>query len=136
MQRDVYLPQVELTMESVLITKWLVGAGDRVAAQQALVEVETQKATTEVPSPAAGYVRKLCVEEGQAVGEKALLCILTDTADEPLNGVIAATASSARNEFQHLSSARQAASNEAQVVKASPAARRIARELNIELAQV
>ena len=84
MQREVLLPQVELTMESALIAKWLVRIGDHVSAQQPILEVETQKATSEVPSPAAGYVRQLCVEEGQTVEEKALLCILTDTADEPI----------------------------------------------------
>src|SRR5258707_12048088 len=101
MQREVLMPQVELTMESVLISKCLVCAGDRVHAQQPILEVETQKATSAVPSPAAGYVRMLCVEEGQTVGEKALLCILTDTADEPLQSPSAAAALSKASESRY-----------------------------------
>ncbi|HEV2294780.1 MAG TPA: dihydrolipoamide acetyltransferase family protein [Tepidisphaeraceae bacterium] len=104
------LPQVELTMESAIIAKWLVAVGDRVAAEQPLLEVETQKATTDVPSPAAGYVRQLCAKEGETVAEKALLCVLTDSADEPLGG-----------------------EGEAAPAKASPAARRLAKELGIDL---
>src|SRR3954453_4104790 len=49
MQTNVLLPQVELTMESAVITRWLVRVGDRVQAAQPLVEVETQKAVSEVP---------------------------------------------------------------------------------------
>ncbi len=136
MQRQVLLPQIELTMESVLIAKWLVRTGDCVIAQQKLVEVETQKATTEVPSPVAGYVRKLCVAEGQNVGERALLCILTDTADEPVDSSIHSAAPS----MQIASvSSRPDARNSARdtiLIKASPAARRTARELNIDIEQL
>ena len=104
-------------MESAVIAKWLVAVGDRVTAEQPLLEVETQKATTDVPSPAAGYVRKLCVKEGETVGEKSLLCILTDGPDEPVGGA-AATVSAPGP------------------IKASPAARRLAKELGVDLSTV
>jgi pyruvate dehydrogenase E2 component (dihydrolipoamide acetyltransferase) len=133
MQREVLLPQVELTMESVLISKWLVRAGDRVSAEQPLLEVETQKATSEVPSPAAGYVRQLCVEEGQSVGEKALLCILTDTADEPLRAIAVDKNANYASHTSHQSSSRLHSASDGGAVKASPAARRIARELNVDI---
>jgi pyruvate dehydrogenase E2 component (dihydrolipoamide acetyltransferase) len=133
MQREVLLPQVELTMESVLVSKWLVRTGDRVNAQQPLVEVETQKATSEVPSPSAGYVRQLCVEEGQTVGEKALLCILTDTADEPLDAFPIDRMPSQLGRASHPSSLAPKSISDTAGVKASPAARRIARELNVDL---
>jgi pyruvate dehydrogenase E2 component (dihydrolipoamide acetyltransferase) len=134
MQREVLLPQVELTMESALIAKWLVRVGDHVSAQQPILEVETQKATSDVPSPAAGYVRQLCVEEGQSVEEKALLCILTDTADEPLQlRGVTTTATSASGASRQVSSVSAAPAADAGGIKASPAARRIARELNVDL---
>lgn len=83
MQKLIYLPNVELNMEGVRVTEWRVRVGDHVAVDQMLMEVETQKAAVEVPSPEAGYVRKLCVAAKSEVAEKALLCILTDAADEP-----------------------------------------------------
>ncbi len=112
MRTNVLLPQVELTMESAIVAKWLVAVGDRVAAEQPLLEVETQKATSDVPSPAAGFVRRLCVKEGETVSEKALLCILTDSAEEPFEDQAAA------------------------VAKASPAARRLAKELGVDLSAI
>jgi pyruvate dehydrogenase E2 component (dihydrolipoamide acetyltransferase) len=131
MQREVLLPQVELTMESALISKWLVRIGDRVSAEQPIVEVETQKATSEVPSPMAGYVRRLCVEEGQSIGEKALLCILTDTADEPFQSPVAPSSAT-----EPRKSSDPTATADGGQVKASPAARRIARELGVDLLAV
>jgi pyruvate dehydrogenase E2 component (dihydrolipoamide acetyltransferase) len=110
LQTDVKLPQVELTMESATVTRWLVAEGDRVAAEQPLIEVETQKATSEVPSPAAGFVRRLCVKTGDVIAANAILCILTDGADEPI-GTDAPPAG----------------------MKASPAARRVAKELGVNL---
>ena len=81
MQTNVLLPQVELTMEQVLVSRWLVEIGSKVLAEQALLEVETQKAVSEVPAPSTGYVRKLFVKEGDSIGEKALLCVMTETAE-------------------------------------------------------
>ena len=83
MQKNVPLPQVELTMESVLVVRWLVEVGQRVSAQQPILEIESQKGIVEIESPKAGFVRRLCVNENQSISEKALLCILTDTIDEP-----------------------------------------------------
>jgi pyruvate dehydrogenase E2 component (dihydrolipoamide acetyltransferase) len=133
MRREILLPQVELTMGSVVISKWLVRAGDRVDAQQPILEVETQKATSEVPSPASGYVRQLCVTEGQTVSEKALLCILTDTADEPIQSPGVKVAPTRSVESRQSSNHSTGSGADAGLVKASPAARRIARELNVEL---
>jgi pyruvate dehydrogenase E2 component (dihydrolipoamide acetyltransferase) len=84
MLKNVLLPQVELTMENVTVLEWLVQVGDHVSADQPLMEVETQKATLEVPSPEAGYVRQLCVQAGDQIGKEALICVLSDTADESL----------------------------------------------------
>jgi pyruvate dehydrogenase E2 component (dihydrolipoamide acetyltransferase) len=133
---NVLLPQVELTMESATIAKWLVAVGDRVHAEQALVEVETQKATSDVPSPAAGYVRKLCVKEGDSVGEKALLCILTDSMEEPLDGFGPGATKSAPSAAAAVASATSSPAQERSAVKASPAARKLAKDLGVDLASV
>ena len=58
---------------------------DRVEADQLIMEVETQKATLDVPSPTDGFIRRLCVNANDEISEKALLCLLTDTADEPIS---------------------------------------------------
>src|SRR5688500_12232902 len=84
MQTNVYLPQLELTMTNVTVAVIRVKEGDWVKPEQPLLEVESEKALSEVPAPKAGCVRKILVQPGQALSEKALLCILTETAHEPI----------------------------------------------------
>ena len=90
MQKDVRLPQVELNMERVQVVRWLVDVGELVAVGQPILEVETQKATVEVPSMDAGFVRLKCVSDSDEIGEGAILCVLTDNAEEPFEGPDAA----------------------------------------------
>src|SRR3712207_7996343 len=49
------------------IARWLVAEGDEVAEDQPLVEVQTDKTTVEIPSPAAGKVARILVGEGDTV---------------------------------------------------------------------
>jgi pyruvate dehydrogenase E2 component (dihydrolipoamide acetyltransferase) len=123
-------------MESVLISKWLVRVGDCVTTNQPILEVETQKATSEVYAPESGYVRRICVEEGQTVSEKSLLCILTNSADEPLQNV-GGTRTGLKADVQPRAHKRPGNGSESSgSVKASPAARRVSRELNIDISIV
>ncbi|MBI4027657.1 MAG: 2-oxo acid dehydrogenase subunit E2 [Verrucomicrobia bacterium] len=137
MQKNIHLPQVELNMESITVVRWLVKEGDHVAAEQPILEIETQKAVAEAPSSDAGYVRKLCVKEGDTIGEKALLCILTDTKDESFEDVAAllrSADSSARQTPLHRSAATP--DSEGGAIRAAPAARKLARDLGVDLATV
>nr|WP_010130266.1 dihydrolipoamide acetyltransferase family protein [Microbulbifer agarilyticus] len=61
------LPDLGEGLPDATIREWLVQEGDRVAADQPLVTVETAKALVEVPSPYAGIVAKCFVEEGQTL---------------------------------------------------------------------
>ena len=71
----------------------LVSVGDTVAAEDPLIEVESDKATMEVPSPAAGVVKEIKVAEGDAVSEGSLILILeADGAPEaPIEAAAIAT---------------------------------------------
>ena len=55
------LPELGENVDSGELTKILVSAGDRVSKDQALLELETDKATIEVPSPVAGTIKELHV---------------------------------------------------------------------------
>ena len=52
----VVMPKLGLTMKSGLVARWLVAIGDRVEREAPLLEVETDKITSEVASPAGGTV--------------------------------------------------------------------------------
>jgi len=61
------LPDIGEGVHEGEITKWLVKAGDTITADQPMVEVMTDKATVEIPSPVTGVVDKLHAEEGQTL---------------------------------------------------------------------
>lgn len=62
--------------DNVPVIGVLVSVGDTVAAEDPLIELESDKATMEVPSPAAGVVKEIKVAEGDMVSEGALILIL------------------------------------------------------------
>lgn len=78
------MPQLGLEVNEGTITSILVQVGDVVGHDQPLLEVETDKAMTEIAAPVAGVVRVIEVQEGQTVPVGAALIKLADSADEPL----------------------------------------------------
>jgi 2-oxoglutarate dehydrogenase E2 component (dihydrolipoamide succinyltransferase) len=73
---EVTLPQLGESVVEGTITKWLVNEGDVVAKEQPLLEVATDKADSEIPSPAAGTITKIVAQAGQTVPVKSVLAIL------------------------------------------------------------
>ena len=70
---DVVMPQMGVSVSEGTITKWLKRVGEEVQADEALLEISTDKVDTEVPSPASGVVSEILVEEGQTVDVGTLL---------------------------------------------------------------
>lgn len=68
---DVVMPKWGDTMQSGVITEWMVEPGEEVAVGEVLAVVETEKVLAEVESPVAGTIAELLVEEGDEadVGE-------------------------------------------------------------------
>ena len=58
------------------IARWLVSVGDEIAEDQPLVEIQTDKTTVEIPSPAAGEVAQILVEEGAVVPVGTVLVVI------------------------------------------------------------
>jgi len=67
----VLLPQFGMGMQDAEIVRWMKAVGDRVEAGEPLVEIEAAKTTVEVPSPGAGTLTEILVEEGDAVEVRA-----------------------------------------------------------------
>ena len=76
--------------DAVDVVEVLVAVGDIVEAEQSLVVLESDKATMEVPSPAAGTVVALAVEVGSQVGEGSALCTLEVEGAEASDDAVAA----------------------------------------------
>jgi 2-oxoglutarate dehydrogenase E2 component (dihydrolipoamide succinyltransferase) len=77
---DVTLPQLGESVSEGTISKWLVREGETVGKDQPLVSIATDKADSEVPSPASGKVTKLLAREGQAVAVKTVIAQIEEGA--------------------------------------------------------
>jgi pyruvate dehydrogenase E2 component (dihydrolipoamide acetyltransferase) len=64
---DVVMPQMGVSVSEGTITKWLKQVGDTVEPDESLLEISTDKVDTEVPSPGAGVVQEILVQEGETV---------------------------------------------------------------------
>jgi len=145
----VILPKLGLTMDAGRLVAWLKQEGDHIEAGEILFEVETDKSTMEVESPVSGYVRVLLAAAGDDVPVAQVIALIATTADEPVEvpDVVAAPpaatpaaapASAASDKAAAPASAApaSAAAETGERVVASPAARKRAQELGVDLAAV
>src|SRR5450631_3923305 len=65
---DVVMPQMGESIVEGTLTKWLKKPGDKVERDEPLFEISTDKVDTEIPSPIAGTLAEVLVEEGKTVG--------------------------------------------------------------------
>jgi len=65
------------------ITKWLKKKGDRIARDEALFEISTDKIDSEIPSPASGVVQDILVKEGQTVQINTVVALIGDGSAKP-----------------------------------------------------
>ncbi|MDB4934186.1 MAG: Dihydrolipoamide acyltransferase component of branched-chain alpha-keto acid dehydrogenase complex [Labilithrix sp.] len=77
---DVTVPQLGESVTEGTITKWRVKEGDVVTKDQPIAEIATDKADSELPSPAAGRIVKLLANEGDVVPVRTVICQLEEGA--------------------------------------------------------
>ena len=73
MATEIRVPTLGESVTEATIGKWFKKQGDTVAADEPLLELETDKVTVEVPSPAAGVLAEIAAKDGETVGVGALL---------------------------------------------------------------
>ncbi len=78
---DVVMPQMGESIVEGTLTKWLKKAGDRVERDEPLFEISTDKVDTEIPSPSAGTLSEVLVEEGATVAINTVVAKIDDTGD-------------------------------------------------------
>lgn len=76
------VPALAESITEVTLSRWLVKDGDYVALDQPLCEFETDKASQELPSPAAGVI-KLIAKDGDDLKIGALICNIDESAAKP-----------------------------------------------------
>jgi pyruvate dehydrogenase E2 component (dihydrolipoamide acetyltransferase) len=157
MATEIKLPRLGQGMESGTVVRWLKQEGDRVEKGEPLFEVDTEKVTQEVEADASGVLLKIAVEEGEVPVGQTVAVIGEEGEDVPEAEPEAETAvdeepeeegsrAPARDEERERGREAEAVVEIAPAepqpattdgrVKASPLARRIARERGIDLAQL
>lgn len=76
---DVVMPQMGESIVEGTLTKWLKKPGERVERDEPLFEISTDKVDTEIPSPAAGTLAEVLVEEGKTVGINTVVARIDET---------------------------------------------------------
>jgi len=145
--KEFRLPDIGEGLTEAEIVRWLVAEGERVEADQPVVEVETDKAVVEIPSPYAGIVLHHGGGEGETLAVGSVLVVIgelgeSDVPAEPLAPVEQPPVASAApivgtisEEAEDLS-APPLEAPDAEQVKALPIVRKMAREMGVDLTRV
>lgn len=141
------LPDLGEGLPDAEIVSWHVQEGDSVQADQPMVSVETAKAIVEVPSPYTGVIRKLHAAAGDVVGTGEPLVDFELSADAPApapstpasgpaSGTVVGMMPVTGEVIEEPSLSRRSRHTLGDQVRAVPAARALAKKLNVDLAQI
>jgi len=145
---DVIMPQMGESIVEGTLTKWLKKPGETVERDEPLFEISTDKVDTEIPSPVAGTLGEILVQEGTTVGINTVVGRISDGAGAPAAAPAAAAAPAPAAATPPAPAPAPAAPPKPApvVVEAptpeetagplSPLVRKMARENNIDLSQV
>ena len=133
----IVLPKSGFTSEASTVIGWSVAEGDRVEEGQLLCEVETEKTTIEITAPASGLLRKILIHEGETRPVGVTMGFIGE-ADEPIPEVEEAPLSTPETTQTRAAPSPSARPRRAAMgrVRASPAARKLASEHGIDLAEL
>ena len=133
----IVLPKSGFSSEASTVIGWSVAEGDRVEAGQLLCEVETEKTTIEITAPASGLLRKILIHEGEKRPVGVTMGFIGE-ADEPIPEVEDAPPPTPEGTQASAAPSPSARPRRAATgrVRASPAARKLAAEHGIDLAEL
>jgi len=131
---EMKVPSPGESITEVEIATWLVEDGDYVEKDQPIAEVDSDKATLELPAEESGIIT-LQAEEGDAVAVGAVVCLI-DTAAEKPEGSSATPTSTSVNEAPKATPVKEEVTSTYASGTASPAAKKILAEKNIEASTI
>jgi len=134
---EMKVPSPGESIKEVEIATWLVKDGDYVEKDQAIAEVDSDKATLELPAEMSGIIT-LKAEEGDTVAVGAVVCLIDTSAAKPEGGASASTTEAPKAEEKKAEAPKAAPVQETTYAtgSASPAAKKILAEKNIQPSDV
>ena len=118
------------------VARWLVAEGDAIAEDDPLVEIQTDKATVEIPSPYAGTVLKIVTAAGEIAPVGAVLVVIGDPGEAIEAAAPTAPGNSLLQGDPTVAAEGSGASRGGQRVAATPLVRKVAEQLGIDLASL
>ncbi len=149
MATEIVMPKLGLTMTEGLINNWLVKEGDTVAAGQPVLEISSEKLTSDVEAPSAGVILKIISQSGDTVPCKKVIAWIGE-AGETLPGMEAAEVPAKKSEDEKASadaapelaektvaaSSNTVGKNEKGRIFITPLARKIAKEKGYDISMI
>jgi pyruvate dehydrogenase E2 component (dihydrolipoamide acetyltransferase) len=138
------LPDLGEGMHEAEVVEWLVKAGDMVKLDQTMVKVETDKAIVEIPSPVAGRVSEIRVQDGQVAKVGEVLVVFessaastgSSTRDDGSSKKVATSSAVRLSNASTATAAPEVSTSPKKRVLAAPAVRKQAFELGVDLEKV
>ncbi len=133
---DVVMPQMGESIVEGTLTKWLKKPGDTIGRDEPLFEISTDKVDTEIPSPVAGVLAEVLIEEGKTVGINTIVARINDGASQAEPPAPPAEAQAPVQVVAPAIPEPVATVVEETAGPLSPLVRKMARENNIDLSRV
>lgn len=126
----IQMPKLGLTMVEGTITKWFKTEGDVVIEGERLFEVSTDKISNEIDSTSSGILRKILIKEGEISPVKGMIAIIGEP-DEDISSILGV-----ENQEIVVEALEKDIHKTSEEIKASPIAKKIAREKGIDLSLI
>lgn len=146
MATNIVMPQMGYDMREGTVVKWYKGEGEEVVKGEVIADIETDKATVEFEAYTSGVLRRIIADEGVSIPVGKLIAVIAG-ADEVLDEIptsspdrsgeaVISDDNSSSSTGNDIASSSSTPASEAGRLRASPIARRLARERNIDLAYI
>jgi len=140
MAETISMPKLGFDMREGVLVRWVKNEGENISKGDVLAEIETDKATVEVESSASGVVRRLLASQGDSVPVGAPIAII-GTADEKIDDIQSPAKNQPVMNEQSQKEVSQPLQTQIEIlqsgfVKASPLAKKVARDSKVDLSKV
>ena len=145
MATNIVMPQMGYDMREGTVVKWYKGEGEEVARGEVIADIETDKATVEFEAYTSGVLRRIIADEGVSIPVGELIAVIAG-ADEVLDEIPTSSSDGPGDTVTPVATTSQKQNNVAETttpvppqdtrLRASPIARRLAQEKNIDLAVI